>query len=452
MTTAATAPPGTHAGRRPVALDAVTLLTVYVLLLLLVPSDRYLPGIGASGSPAVLWGLAAALWWVWHRIRRVRSDAIEIERPLRALAFVLFGTVAISYFVAMTRAIAPVEIGPADNGVLRLISYSGILLVASEGIPDLDRMLVLLRRLVGTGGVVAAIGLIEFVTRTPIVSKIPIPGLTATTDYQGVITRGDFVRSASTATHPLEYTTLLAMLLPLAVTMAIFDRGGRRIFPWVWVALLGAALASSGSRSAVIGLALGLVPLIPTWSATIRWRALALALVGVAGLAVALPGLIQGVVRLFVDASSDSSALSRSNSFGVFFQQFGISPIVGRGFGTFLPMYRIFDNQYLGLLLEIGILGTAAFLAVLLVPAVLAVVASRRAPTMPPVMRKLGPAMAAALVVGAAESAFFDALSFPKAAGMLFLTAGLAGGYVYATRFGRDPLTLAPVRLERTRR
>ena len=40
----------------------------------------------------------------------------------------------------------------------------------------------------------------------------------------------------------------------------------------------------------------------------------------------------------------------------------GRAPIFGRGFSTFLPSYRILDNQYLGLLIETGIVGLVAFL------------------------------------------------------------------------------------------
>jgi polysaccharide biosynthesis protein PslJ len=412
----------------PVQRDAVSLLSVYVLLLLAIPSDRYVPGIGAVGSPAALWGLGAGLWWVWYRLRGAGRVDDPRHGMTRRLVATLLVSVTLSYLVAMTRAIPPAEVNPADNGMLRMASWIGIALVAADGIPDRERLLALLRRISIGGGLFAVLGIVEFVIRRPIAAAIPIPGLTSAGSYTDLTLRGAFVRSSATAQHPLEYALVLSMILPIALTLAMTDHPRRRPLYAVTALLIVGALVLGGSRSAVIGLVLCILPLIPFWSARARgW----LALIGVGVLAVvyvAAPGLLGTIRGLFDNVGSDSSSSSRTDSYGVFFEQFARSPALGRGFGTFLPMYRIFDNQYLGLLVEIGLLGTIAFLALIAVPGVAAVVASR-ARGLPPLLAALGPAIGGALLAGLVLTAFFDALSFPKAAGLLFLTAGIAGAY-----------------------
>jgi O-antigen ligase len=104
-----------------------------------------------------------------------------------------------------------------------------------------------------------------------------------------------------------------------------------------------------------------------------------------------------------------------------------MNPMLGRGFGTFLPEYRILDNQYLVTLIDMGILGLVTLCAVSAV-GFIAVLAARRHYE-EPILNKLGPALAASLAAGAVLTGFFDALSFPQAAGMLFLVAGFSGAY-----------------------
>ena len=101
------------------------------------------------------------------------------------------------------------------------------------------------------------------------------------------------------------------------------------------------------------------------------------------------------------------------------------SPVVGRGFSTFLPEYRILDNQYLGLAIETGLLGLTAFLALLAASLRAAHWARRTAPDL--LGAQLGAGLLGSVAAGSATLALFDGLSFSMSAGMLFLVIGLAG-------------------------
>jgi O-antigen ligase len=140
-----------------------------------------------------------------------------------------------------------------------------------------------------------------------------------------------------------------------------------------------------------------------------------------------ISGLFGGVT------SADSSVTSRLDSFSVAGSYFSRAPILGRGFGTFLPRYRIFDNQYLLGLVETGIVGLLAMILLWVVPVVaLARVIRRAAPSTPE--RLLGTGLMASCVVGGVGLAFFDGFGFPMMPAIWFVLLGLGGAYVRLSR------------------
>ncbi|MFC5931582.1 O-antigen ligase domain-containing protein [Cryobacterium melibiosiphilum] len=422
--------------------DAVTLLTVYLIVLYAIPSNRVISDLGSAGSVGVLFGLGAAILWTVNQVQGTDRETPG-ARPVRfAVVLFLFVSLA-SYIVAMTRPLPPQELTIADTGLIRLIAWAGILLLAHDGVPSMDRLVTLLRRFVVAGTLLAILGVTQFITRLPMIDVISIPGLQASMDYASVETRGGLVRAAGTSIHPLEYTLVLAMAFPLALTLAL-RRGDRPFLSrWLPVGLILLGLTLSGSRSAVIGIVAGVVILIPTWSRTIRWRLALSAIVLLALVYAAAPRVITNMRYMFLAIFEDPSAASRADSLGVFTQLFAVNPILGRGFGTFLPQYRILDNQYFLLILETGILGVCAFLLICLTAVVGVIRAGRTlADTR---AHDLGFALAGSVIAGATLLFLFDALSFPQSAGTIFLVLGLCGAY---WRLARENLPAAHAHVE----
>jgi O-antigen ligase len=98
---------------------------------------------------------------------------------------------------------------------------------------------------------------------------------------------------------------------------------------------------------------------------------------------------------------------------------------MGRGYGTYDGLkYRILDNQYLGLLVTVGVIGTAAYLIMLLsgVTAVHRFARGKRASPVPPSVLLALAAGVLSFVVG---SALFDVLSFPHVTYELFFVLAL---------------------------
>jgi O-antigen ligase len=158
-------------------------------------------------------------------------------------------------------------------------------------------------------------------------------------------------------------------------------------------------------------------------------------------MSVVTPTLFTAIINLFSGVSNDPSVESRTGSYDLAGYFIDRKPLFGRGLGTFLPKYRIFDNQYLGLLVSIGLVGTAAFIALGLVGlAVLARV--RRTVRCDDATRDLATALMAATIVGFVSLFEFDAFAFPMSLGTIFLTLGLAGTLRRVTR--QDPVGDTP--------
>lgn len=419
--------------------DAVTVLSVYLFVLFAFPSGMSIAPLGSYGRPSMLVGLAMAFWWVLDQLLRVTLSTYRVHQPVRIALFAFLIVAFISLGAALLRGQPADQISPAENGVLNLVADSGVLLVAMDGITTMARLRALIQRLVLGGALVAALGLAQFTTGRSFVDLIDIPGM-STTDG-GVQDRSDFVRAAGTASHPLEYAAVLSVCLPLAIVVAT-DRTlsvRRRNAAWLAVALIAAAAALSVSRSALLGVAIGVALVVPVLPKSIR-TLVAVGAVGLVGaIAVLVPGMLGTIVSMFTGLSTDSSAESRTNGLAAGVEFIRQSPLVGVGWATFLPRYYIFDNEWMGLAIQLGALGLAAF-AGILACGMYSALTARRGIAAGEGSRGYGQAIFAALAAAAFLCGSFDALSFPQAAGMIFLLPGLGAALRRVDRSRLPPL------------
>lgn len=411
----------------------VAVLTLYVVLLFAIPSWLVLAPLGSAGAPSLVFGLFCAFSWLLAQLRRTTGGP-GARRPIRFALACFLACVGVSYIVAMTRPIESDEMSQADVALLVMIAMSGVLLVAHDGLAHLRDLETLVRRFVLAGGLMAALGVAQYLTRQAIVDRISIPGLTAVGEAI-VGYRNGLIRISGTATSPIEFGALLTILLPLALHNSLHptSRGWiRRWFPTVAIFL---ALALSGSRTAYVGLAAVLVVLMGGWPRALRWRIGSAVLGGAAVMALAVPALFRSIRSMFVTADEDPSIASRTASYAIVEQFVSQRPFFGHGLGTFLPKYRILDNNYLGLLIGVGVVGTIAFVAV---PATAVWLLLRyRRLWVDERSRNLALSLAAGIVAGALSLAFFDGFGFPMTMGTLFLSLGISGAFL--TLRGRSP-------------
>jgi hypothetical protein len=410
--------------------DAVTVITWYAILLYVVPTDRRIEALGGAGSLAYLLAIVALLWWAWHRIQSPAAVGRQDVQWVRAAAFIFVGACVASYSKSALMALPSSDISVADLGLIRVGALVGILLLANDGITSEERFMVLVRRLTLFAGLYAGLGLVQFFTGVNIVDTWQIPGLSA--GNTGIGARAGFVRSAATAAHPLEYAVVLTMMLPFCLTAAIYDESRSAFLRWFPVVAVTLSSVLSVTRSAFIALAAVFLILLPSWPPVTRRTMGFVMALGAVAVYVAVPGMAGTVLGMFT--SSDSSVTSRTDSYDDALSFLVVSPFFGRGFGTFLPPYRILDNQYLLTSVEIGLVGIATLLAVIVSAMAVANSARRHGKGQP--MHAMGLALVASMLAGGLSFALFDAFAFPQACGTLFMVAGICGAYANLQRNG----------------
>lgn len=417
--------------RERVGTDAVTYLTVYLVLFCAVPSYLTIPALGSVGRLSVLWGLVGIAWWAYYRLQLT----VPIQRgsasvKIAALAF--FGMLALSYSIANLRGMPSGDATTADSSFIRIASWAGVALVAIDGIPSRDRLLVLFRRIVVAGALMSLLGLIQFATGLSLVDSISLPGFETSPDFDSVLNRAGFTRAAGTAAHPLEYGSVLCMTLPLALALGISDNKRSWYVRWAPVLLIVLASMLSMSRSALIGVFVGLIFLAPSLPAKVKLTSIICGTAMLVGVVFLVPGMLGTVRGMFLGIGTDTSTLSRADSATSALQIALRNPFFGRGFGTFLPPELILDNQILLMLLEAGFVGLAAFLLL----AMVAFLAGWRVMKLTDneTERALGPALSASIAAGMSTLIFFDGLSFPITAGLLFLLLGTCGSMLRVVR------------------
>jgi O-Antigen ligase len=224
--------------------------------------------------------------------------------------------------------------------------------------------------------------------------------------------------------QPLELAALLAMVLPFAVLGSIeaATRRRRLLYSLAIGLLLAGGVATSRKTSLVAPA--GAILLLGAY----RPRAIARTLVGLALVLVVLvhftsPGAL-GSVASQLEPGNVGGVLTttdRTARYDAVRPDVLRHPLLGRGFQSYDPhKYRILDNEYLGLLITVGLLGVAAYIALF---ATVMGSAHRLVREPDPQRASLALGALAAVGVVALASALFDVLSFPHVPYLLFFLA-----------------------------
>lgn len=424
-------------------LPAHAFASLYVVLLLCIPTRLIVGPIGAPGTPANLLAIAGLLWWVCSLAAGLGQ--VRGMTPLRVAFFSFAALVLLSYASghfqgwaqpanihqrsdrrwqeADVEMVTEVLTSAADRGLLAFAGWAGILLVTSEGIRTWRELNSLVTWVVRAGAAVAVVGIIQYFTRLNVATLVRIPGLTGLSEFGNALSRSELNRIVATSAHPIELGVMMASLLPFALHHSWFTG---RWTAWIPTTLIGTAALMSVSRSAIVVAGVALIVMFIGWP----WRRKLITLVVAPVLALAaravLPGLLGTIRSLFTGLEADPSIQGRTDDYPLVLEMVSQHPFLGQGLFTWVPMvFRTIDNQMLMLLLEIGIVGTAAFIVLFLTSALLALTPWRVHGTAE--QRHLGLSVAAALL-GILVSFFtFDALSFRQVAGLSFFYIGLGG-------------------------
>jgi hypothetical protein len=408
------------------------MLTCYVTLLVIIPSSLVVGSFGAAGAPA---GLFAVILLCWYLVARLHPG-LTMDRgrqPVRIVGIFFACSVIAAYVSANRVAIPALQENGADRGLIVVAGWMGVLLLAADGIDRADRLRTLLRRVVIGATAMASLGILEFLSGSDLAQFISIPGLTVQHQVTDLMSRDGLVRAMATTAEPLELAAVLAMALPLALHQARFAPPERRFRHWLQVVLIVGAMPMTGSRSAALGLCTVAIVLFPTWARRERWRTCLTLLAAPVLLWLAKPKVLSSFGKLFGQLGSDQSTKSRTGALSSAVPFVTHHPWFGQGFHTFFPQtYFFVDDQYVTSLIETGIIGTLALIALFVTGWVTA--RRTRAAIAGAQARDLAQCLAASITTAAVCFATFDGLSFSIEAGLFFLLLGCTGA---AWRLGR---------------
>jgi O-antigen ligase len=405
--------------------DAVSIMTFFLVILFVMPA-RYVVGpLGGAGSPS---SIVAVLLLVWYLLSRLSPQWTPIRgrQPVRPVIFFFCLALLASYIAATTRPLSAEEVNAADLGLVLAGGWAGIALVTADGINSMERLETLRRRIVIGASFPAFIAMMQFFTGIEVTQYLALPGLVQKGSAV-LFEREGFFRPAGTATHPIELGVVLAVVLPLALHGAIYCRvPQQRRKRWLMVALIASALPMTVSRSAILGMFVVMLVLLPTWPS--EWRLRALLIFGAASILMRLliPGLIGTVLSLVSVIGSDENSTTRTGDYDAVVLAVSQRPLFGQGFATYLPrIYRVIDNQYLMSALETGLVGVLALIVFLLAGWFLARGARRASAD--DETRHLAQCFAAATAAATFGFGTFDAFSFPMITNLMFLILGCCG-------------------------
>ncbi|WP_297082384.1 SDR family oxidoreductase, partial [uncultured Demequina sp.] len=304
-----------------------------------------------------------------------------------SIAIFLWTMFASLMFNAVTLTEAGAVIGPLGN-VVQL----GFLLSTAVIVRQLlrsERVVMILLNFMVIGG--AAIGCFAFIERYFGVNVFLqlqrfLPLVLLRDDAESL--RAGGLRAYASAQHPIALSVVFCMLIPLAIYLM-------RHSPWPRVSLtrrllyiacigaMGVGLLSAVSRTGVVVLGvMFLVTLLLRPRVALVLAAIALPIVTLVGLV--LPRLFESTVGSFLDI--DALIASQFTSIGFAgqgrladlpeaFADFRVNPWAGTGVGTRVVVgdaanAQILDNQWLGSLLEAGVIGMTKALAREFAPAI----------------------------------------------------------------------------------
>jgi O-antigen ligase len=412
--------------RRRARIGVPFVLGTMLSLLYLFPARMIIPNLTLLGRPAMIIALLLGCWWL---ITKLNPHLTMVgPQPMRWAVLALAVSIMLSYVAGVLRGLTTLEADGANLALIWTLEFAGVVLIAADGIANWARLDNVLRILVACGGFMALIGIVQSVFKYDITPHLMLPGTQLKGDLAGFENRGaGFYRVASTATHYIELSALMAIIMPYAIHYARFSptRLQRQCFGFIAILIL-AVIPMTLSRTGVVATGAALLVMVPAWNWRLRYNLLIIGLAGLGGFMALRPGVLGTLRSLFTGANTDPSIQGRQDDYADVVHYFSQRPWFGRGSGTFIPvLYRVLDNQWLGSLVTTGLVGVAVLAGLHLTCMTLAATALRRSARDQD--RHLCAALISSQAIAVIVAGTFDSMAFSTYAFTLALLMGLCG-------------------------
>jgi hypothetical protein len=214
--------------------------------------------------------------------------------------------------------------------------------------------------------------------------------------------------------HPLAAAMMLSLVLPFAVMglMRTEDRKAKVLYAIAAALMIGAAAATQ-RKTAFIVPVVCLVALT-AYRPKMMLKRLPLGAVLAVAIATVAPGALAGVVDQLRPGQLTGvmTTQDRVSDYDAIRPEVINHPLLGRGYDSYdQKRYRILDNQYLTLVVNVGFLGVLGYLGIMFAAFLLA---HRCARSYDPDRAWFGPAAASAIVGLTIGSALLDVLALPQ--------------------------------------
>lgn len=350
------------------------LIAALLLVILFIPIRRYgMPGhLPFQLEPYRLFVGILALGWLASLLVDPR---VRLRPSGLGLQLFLIAAAALLSVVASQDRVR--QLGVTTDVTKKLTFLASFLIVfllivsVVRTFADLDA---LVRLLVGAGAVLACLGLIEAAISYNVFNHLHavMPFLRPEAlPYSLSDHRGGRLRVYGSAEHPIAFGAALVMLVPLGVYVA---RSAKRTIWWLALLLLILGALATVSRTAVVMMGVILLVYLRHRPRQVRrmWPALLPLLVVVH---FALPGTIGTLKDSFFPRGGliaeqrkgeGARGTGRVNEIGPSIAEWSQRPLFGEGFGTRITdklrqNAPILDNQWLGTLLETGLIGVVGW-------------------------------------------------------------------------------------------
>jgi hypothetical protein len=387
-------------------------LAAFLAMLWLVPFNAISIGIPL---PVDRWPLAAmtGLWLVALMVDGRLRPHVELG-PIHAALAAFFVVSVATLWLNIGLLTNLNELHLATKKLTALVAYSVFFVVAVSILRpgELQRFVKLT---IGLSVLTALAAVIEYRSDYNVFYDLGVhfyPGIVVPEDLHGVDYVGRQTTYGPTDT-PLELSTQLAMAAPLAVVGALeaTDRLARARYGLALGIILAGIFATERKTGIITG-AVGAAVLLAYRPVYFR-RVIKLGLVLAVVLHLLAPGAM-GSIRVQLSPDHLFGTLSnrdRASDYGAVTPDVLKRPAFGRGYASYEPYkYRILDNEWLGLLIQTGIVGVAAF-AALLATALATAHGTIRARA--PGVSSIALACSCAVAGFIASAALFDSLAFP---------------------------------------
>lgn len=422
------------------------MLLMNTAIIMLVPVRLYkLPSfVPFDLEPYRLVVMMMLLFWF---IALIIDPSVRLRKTKLDASVLFFGAaVLLSYLVNFTRFEAGEEFTTAFKALLTIASciilyfYTTSVMVSRH---DIERALKLI---IALASVLSVLAVVERQTGYNVFRHLHefVPLLSANTDSTawGGIFRGGLRVSGSTS-HPIAFGTLLGLVFPISYYyMRISKETKQRIMYSVCLVLIALGAMTTISRTSFFALAASMTVLILALPKD-RTSLIAFGIVGIIVIHLLMPGVLHQIKTHLTPSYFETNEVGNNNGriedYPIVYGEFLKMPLLGRGFGTYDPKQFIFlDNQYLGSLVELGLLGLLAFAGIF-------INALRH---LKQTMKLIDGADQVLLIVLMAvvtvfmiASFTFDTLGFPQPTYLFFILLGISFSFIRILQADMQPKT-----------